>query len=693
MSRQSKIPDAARKPFGKAGVSSESWGSKIAKHYSDEALFYLIDLGAVLLLFPLAWRSTIPGLTVVGLGGWYYFRFLKPYRAGRSSFTRHAYAVALGVFVFGFVAFWPFIIAPKPVYVTVQESENPLRSKMHFLQSGGKTLGSVFAVSDPARKALLSLLGPHLPSWVRVLDQSYSGSGSFYKFPVLDHFLVDSKSPGDVTWQRSLYFPFNIVLRSVELYPPESSVLRLDLQGGEFPPKRSQMVFGLSGRAESCLLDFGYTQYPDTVPWNAVQIQPQVAGAMERYIAFLDIGLECFAEGRTEEAMRALDGAAAVVPSSTLEAARLAALQYLVTCYCLHGNVGELQSLPLLHNAYDLFLLSRADPRFSERDPLTNWLRQTLLDGYDRWSWVFFDRLSQLWTIPHLDSKSESYFDALKRRLGPMSYRELLQFVKSESLSPAELFYVRARVSGRVQTRMLSCSASPIGNRGAKITGHIAYIDDRAAVRDWAAELADVSRSALPIIEHIDSQLSRRGELKADPFNAQVLRILRDELPRVADHWNEEGEEFFRVLLKSYPESPELRSLYAGAQVMENKISSASVEKGMASEWWKQEYFLWFSLWSMDAILEIEHLKHPERRDGPVAKGDVRGQLAKFGLDAFTKDMGGRGRTFLPGLACLAWYAQTFNLKAKELLSQEFEAKTKMSLERYIDNLESLQPH
>ena len=205
--------------------------------------------------------------------------------------------------------------------------------------------------------------------------------------------------------------------------------------------------------------------------------------------------------------------------------------------------------------------------------------------------------------------------------------------------------------------------------------------------------MCSIIGSALPIIEHIDSQLSRRGELKADPFNAQVLRILRDELPRVADHWNEEGEEFFRVLLKSYPESPELRSLYAGAQVMENKISSASVEKGMASEWWKQEYFLWFSLWSMDAILEIEHLKHPERRDGPVAKGDVRGQLAKFGLDAFTKDMGGRGRTFLPGLACLAWYAQTFNLKAKELLSQEFEAKTKMSLERYIDNLESLQPH
>jgi hypothetical protein len=67
--------------------------------------------------------------------------------------------------------------------------------------------------------------------------------------------------------------------------------------------------------------------------------------------------------------------------------------------------------------------------------------------------------------------------------------------------------------------------------------------------------------------------------------------------------------------------------------------------------------------------------------------------VAKLGFDAFTRDLGGRGRTFLPGLACFAWYAETFNLKGKEALSQEFEEKTKMSLEQFIASLEPVQPH
>jgi hypothetical protein len=309
-------------------------------------------------------------------------------------------------------------------------------------------------------------------------------------------------------------------------------------------------------------------------------------------MALLDISLECFAGGRTEEAMRALDGAAAVVPSSTLEAARLATLQYLVTRACLSGNVGELQSLPLLHNAYDLFFLSRSDPRFSERDPLTNWLRQTLLTGYDHWSWAFFDRLSQLWTIPHLDDKSESYFDVLRKRLQLMSYGELMQFVKSENLSPAELFYVEEYVTGKALTSMLSGATSLVTDRKAEVIGHIAHVNDRAAAKEWSTKWAEISRNVLPIIERIDSQLSRRGEVRAAPAKAQYFRILRDEIPRIAGAKDEEGEEFFRALLKSYPESQELRSLHAAFEIMENKVQSGDLEKGLAGEWWKEDYLL-----------------------------------------------------------------------------------------------------
>src|ERR1035438_2251107 len=116
MSRQHKKGVTAGKPSGEASASSKSWPVEIVKHYTDEAVFYLINLLALLLFFPFAWRSTTPEIVVVGLGAWCYFRFLKPHRAARSSSARLAYAASLGACVLGFVAVWPFIVAPKPVY-------------------------------------------------------------------------------------------------------------------------------------------------------------------------------------------------------------------------------------------------------------------------------------------------------------------------------------------------------------------------------------------------------------------------------------------------------------------------------------------------------------------------------------------------------------------------------------------------
>jgi hypothetical protein len=181
--------------------------------------------------------------------------------------------------------------------------------------------------------------------------------------------------------------------------------------------------------------------------------------------------------------------------------------------------------------------------------------------------------------------------------------------------------------------------------------------------------------------------------VKAAPAKAQYFRILRDEIPRVAGANDEEGEEFLRTLLKSYPESQALRSLHAALEILGNNVRSGDLEEALADEWWTEDYLLWFGSWSKDAILEIEYLKHPERKGGAAVTSDLRGKLAKFGFDAFTRDLGGRGRTFLPGLACLAWYAETFNLEGKETLRKEFEEKTKMSFDQYIASLEPVKPH
>lgn len=61
----------------------------------------------------------------------------------------------------------------------------------------------------------------------------------------------------------------------------------------------------------------------------------------------------------------------------------------------------------------------------------------------------------------------------------------------------------------------------------------------------------------------------------------------------------------------------------------------------------------------------------------------MRDALSKNGADYFTKDMGGKGQIFVPGLFFLAWYEQTLQMSEAEDLRKEFEAETQMSFERF----------
>lgn len=51
--------------------------------------------------------------------------------------------------------------------------------------------------------------------------------------------------------------------------------------------------------------------------------------------------------------------------------------------------------------------------------------------------------------------------------------------------------------------------------------------------------------------------------------------------------------------------------------------------------------------------------------------------------------MGGKGRTFLPGLFALAWYTETFGIDGNESLKHEFESKTLISYENYLASLQA----
>ena len=107
------------------------------------------------------------------------------------------------------------------------------------------------------------------------------------------------------------------------------------------------------------------------------------------------------------------------------------------------------------------------------------------------------------------------------------------------------------------------------------------------------------------------------------------------------------------------------------------------LSKGRCCDWWDMNYFGWFSSWSPAAIFESDLQANPWKTDTyyPFIQEKMRDKISQFGMDSFTKDCGGNGRTFLPGLFCMTWYAQTHRLASYEQLKGQFEQETLLSFD------------
>lgn len=640
-------------------------------NWLEKAIFGFFGLVVVLLLSPLTLRSIIVDVVVLLVSIWLSTKLIKAKRS--RSIALRFWAVIVVMFLFA--AICPFIVAPKPVYIAVLASNNPLKSKIRFLESGGKTIGSIILVLDKdlIRQSITPILRKIFPDSFRVLEKTEHGKDSFYSLPVFKGFIFNLGEPGEFPPKKNVYFPSVFVGQGIELdmVKPEKLNLEINKTLNNF---KFYFFWGTQP-----LIDFAYIQYPDTIPWDAVQVQNGQDISILIYAALLDRTLEFFAAGKTEEALNGLDSATIVVPAQNLEGARLAVLKYFVTELSLIGNVGELQSLPLLHNAYDLFLQSQNDPRFSAKDPLVNWLRGMLLGGYENWSWstMFFDRVSTLNSIPHIEdeqAKQNLYTDALKKSLKEKSYDELLKSLQSTNYSTAELHFIKYLVHEKFIKQ-------GIYNIRANNSEPIIVL----------ANIGEEAKKAIPLIQFIDSSLARKHELQSDPYSVRMLDFidfLQKEVPTLSTNTSDTDVE--KHLLSKAKRYPVLRD-YVNLMVMfgDKTNSTNIILKGTHSPWWKTESLIWFTDWSLNAVFEIDKHDHPwiGSNAHPIKGYNVRGDILKHGTDYFTRDMGGNGRTFLPSLFFLTWYAQTFNLDASQELKQQFEAEAKIPFDMYLSKL------
>jgi len=297
-----------------------------------------------------------------------------------------------------------------------------------------------------------------------------------------------------------------------------------------------------------------------------------------------------------------------------------------------------------------------------------------LQSSYEEFSWstAFLDRESVLNSVPHVDDERRSYIYALRNEFGGKSYEDLLKMLQSKNYSSAELHFVRYLVAEKFTVEGMTSSLMR-----TNFAGECA----------WVLRFAEDSKKAHVVIQHIDSSLLRKGGLQVSPQFDQFVEFIGNRLPKFWNTTNESDTKNF-ILLNRETGSP--FEFYSNSvfEAMINQTPNAFSEE-TNSQWWKVEYLSWFACWSLNAIREINKHDYPWNVNPPFdfPEVDVRKLVAKYGNDYFTKDQGGHGRTFLPGLFFLAWYSQTFSLDGAEDLKQQFEKEAHMPFDVYLSKL------
>lgn len=431
------------------------------------------------------------------------------------------------------------------------------------------------------------------------------------------------------------------------------------------------------GIGMSPLIDFGYVEYPNTIPWEAVQVQNGQDLSVFPYIAFLDRALEFCAVGRTGDARICLNSAAEIVPAENLEGARLATLRYIMTHLGLQDNVGRLQSLPLLHNAYELFLESENDPRFSRNDPLMNWVRGELEWSYRNWDWTtrFFDRVQSLKTVPHINDdviEETQYTDQLSAEFQGRACDEIFHMLETNHYSSSELHFVKYLLIQKLLLHAMPVLRSDLN------------------VNDALMNVANEGELARPSFEKINTLLSKNGKLDPDLLTIRLfdfLDTLKRGLPEFPHNASDEDVEKF--IVANEKQDPLLKDVAQLVLQYKGGATTNGVWNAKGSHWWQAGYMIWFTEWCGSAVRDIERENYPWNTNQPswLGKFDVKGGLSRFGEAYFTKDAGGTGETFVPGLFFMAWYEQTFKIAGADELKRKFQAETGLTFDSYLASL------
>lgn len=605
-----------------------------------------LSLLAGILLFPLSFANL---LLVIFLSIFVLVELRKIHLRRRKKLRiwPHATFTITGVILaFVLLTVSPFL-GFSTTYVAVPPNKKSVfKASISTFDVFGKKLNIKLAIlTDPIRPYIARCLGRAKLFNVKVIAIQKVGD-IFFVVPPLETcytHIESTSSPTKLRVSQLLHF-FNIC--------PTVDFSKVDKQ------KNPDVSFGWRLNIARSLSNTHYIGVSSPL-WQAIDCGQQVEDEEFQYAALLDYALTAASVGKMEEALSALFAGGSVVPSR-VESVRLTTLLAHWSRYCFGGTFGELQSLSYYREAVAALQdsIDKRDFEHSEHNQhLLKWADRKLLNRIGRDEKFFADELEKLgWWIERREHLSfevlepndlEFAFELYKKTAsalvnrgfyGPYIARLLKMNTKdfytesvraSRNSEIARLFFETSLM------RLLTTFSHSKGEREVFFDSFERAAD--ATPSKWRPRYQEIFRKAKSLF------LFRINAEEDIPLTPKELRILN--LQKLANLWE---------LLKKDPDY------------------CPSIPRPPKTAWWTCEYIDWF-MYTFFVTLYCSDENNVQR---PVNRIDIR---------LLTRDNGGQGRLFLPGLALAVLVTRRAGAHELELLfEREFNEAVGKSVDEYF---------
>lgn len=646
----------------------------------------IVALNAAVLVaaFPMQAPIVIPTIILLFFSLYSFYPLIIKQRKILVVRSRHSAAFVFIVLACAWSITGPFLYYKRPHYGYFSNDFNPTAASIQKLIFSGTNYGSSSYFADPLRRWVFRFAGKVWPQHFPELKILTIASKKYIVLPIRLKFMHFEKG----LFEKEKF--------ATILVPRFSKGFNVSIKG-------SQLNFGPNFSVGS-LVKMTYVSSDDRPPWEAIEYVSPPSHQLIRYAAALDIAIALSSVARTGESFDILNQVnSPELPE--IEKARTLVLQGIFSKKLLSGNLGGLQSLAIYNRAYEELLSTNPGFYFYQRSPVANWIINELRGEYARYGDLFQDRINKLKDMSRVDKGKSNLkgVEAMERMTKAFRKREgeaedeygerLLSYMRSEMRSKKRSDFfgdVRDRIYSLTNEELQLELQIPADENTGKINLYVLY-----ALQSLMLEL--------PVL-NLDKMLG--GKVLREQHSREFLeriQIVRDAIEKCDPQWRsgfsrvvgsiknqsdfttalfaaaassemqkpnaEDKIELSRRIIGQfgsqlgYEWSGDFMGLVVKADADKKLLLKLELEVSSSSRWWESEYVRFFMMHVLRYMLFRSDVKNNEI------------QLAEL-LDVarLSKDNGGTGVDFIPGMVLVAALSKHHEKALRERLDKRLDA-------------------